>query len=77
MSRSEIKAGFWGTNYNNMTTDKIKHYIGEYLFNYWGNVQDKNVLNNAKIQLKKELNEGLLSGIKYQAELKYLEYLTR
>jgi hypothetical protein len=60
-----------------MTTDKIKHYIGNHLFEYWSNIQDSNVLNKAKKQLRKEIDNGMLNGIKYQAELEYLEYLTK
>ena len=58
-----------------MTIDKIKHYIGEELFNYWSIVKDKDVIIRAKKQLEEEINCGLLTDIRYHAELKFLNYL--
>ena len=58
-----------------MTIDKIRHYIGEELFNHWSAVKDKDVIIRAKKQLDEEIECGLLIDFKYKAELKYLQYL--
>ena len=55
-----------------MTTDKIKHHIGPQLFDHWQGVNDSKILNDAKVQLTREIGQGLLSGIKYRAELELI-----
>lgn len=57
-----------------MTIDKIKHYMGEFLFNHWSSVTDETIIKKAIELLEHELKSGLLVGIKYEAELKFLKY---
>jgi hypothetical protein len=68
-----------------MTIDKIKHYMDEHTFNYWtkgvANNPDLpyerkiNLLKTAKMDLERELNDGTLSGVKYEAELNLINHL--
>lgn len=59
-----------------MTIDKIKTYMPSEMFEYWINCKDIEALNRAKAILKSEISEGLLNGIRYQAELQLLQLLT-
>ena len=59
-----------------MTIDKIKSYMSKDIFDFWCNCKDIEALNKAKAILKSEISEGLLIGIKYQAELQLLQLLT-
>jgi hypothetical protein len=68
-----------------MTLDKIKHYMDESVYKHWtdGVSNNKNLehnkknelLTSAKKDLEKELKQGALNGIKYEAELKLLNHL--
>jgi hypothetical protein len=62
-----------------MTLDKIKHYIGENLYNHWREVTKRADavfwLKKARTELQNEINQGLLSDIKYHAELTLLKHL--
>jgi len=68
-----------------MTIDKIKHYLDENVYKHWvENVANNSsfsyefklmFLNKAKSNLEYELNNGLLKGINYVAELKLINYL--
>ncbi len=58
-----------------MTIDKIKHYMGERMFNHWGAVTDTAKIRSAKETLETEIEAGLLSGIQYVAELYLLRHL--
>lgn len=57
-----------------MTIDKMKFYMGEFLFNHWASVTDKTLIKKAIELLEHELKSGLLVGTKYEAELKFLKY---
>ncbi len=59
-----------------MTIDKIKAYMPSIIFDYWTSCKDIAAANKAKKLLKKELSEGLLSGVRYHAELQLLQLLT-
>jgi len=59
-----------------MTYDKIKFYMNPIIFNFWVNCKDLNVINRAKNQIKLEIDNKLLVGIEYMAELKLLEILS-
>lgn len=58
-----------------MTIEKIKHYIGQDLYNFWTLQTSRLKISEASNELRKEIESGLLSGIRYGAELKLLEYL--
>jgi hypothetical protein len=59
-----------------MTIDKIKHYMSEDLFNFWASgIPTKESKNKAYNDLKKDIEQGILTGIKYNAELKLLELI--
>ena len=68
-----------------MTIDKIKHYLDANVYKHWvENVANNSnfsydfklmFLNNAKSNLEYELNNGLLKGNNYIAELKLINYL--
>lgn len=62
-----------------MTYDKIKHYVGNDIVHHWswvaGLVDGKERITKARNQLQLEINQGILIGIKYNAELKLLNYL--
>jgi len=55
-----------------MTTDKIKHHIGPQLFNHWQGVNNPELLRRAQVQLTTEIEQGLLHGVKYIAELELI-----
>lgn len=59
-----------------MIIDKIKAYMPSTIYDYWTSCKDIAAANKAKEVLKRELSEGLLSGISYQAELQLLQLLT-
>ncbi|AKG94254.1 hypothetical protein AVT43_gp80 [Polaribacter phage P12002L] len=57
-----------------MTIDKIKYYMNPIIFNYWiSNVPTQKDINKAYNDLKKEIDSGLLKGVKYHAELNLLK----
>jgi hypothetical protein len=57
-----------------MTFDKIKHYIDQSVFNYWtSKIPNQLAINNAFNDLKKEIDAGILTDIKYHAELQLLK----
>lgn len=66
-----------------MTIDKIKSYMDENIFNYWTALSNGNLpielkiyhLRTAKSQLEKEIESGILTGIKYIAELNLINKL--
>ena len=66
-----------------MTIDKIKSYMDENIFNYWTTLSNGNLptelkiyhLRTAKSQLEKEIESGILTGIKYIAELNLINKL--
>lgn len=58
-----------------MTLDKIKHYMDRDLFEFWSTCKDVSAVRGAAEKLQQELDRGLLSGIKYQAELQLLRHL--
>jgi len=55
-----------------MTTDKIKHHIGPQLFKHWQGVNNPELLRRAQAQLTTEIEQGLLHGVKYIAELELI-----
>lgn len=55
-----------------MSIDKIRHYMSEDLFNFWATVNDIDRLTAARDILKGEIEAGLLTHIKYHAELQLL-----
>ena len=70
-----------------MTIDKIKHYMDDYIYKYWTDGVANNgdlsyetkvkLLSNAKKTLESEIEQGILTDIKYQAELKLISSLLR
>ncbi len=58
-----------------MTLDKIRHYIGTDLYTFWTAQTSRLKISEAADQLRSEIQSGLLSGIRYTAELNLLEYL--
>lgn len=70
-----------------MTIDKIKHYIDDYVYKYWTDGVANNsdlsyetkieILNNGKKILQSEIEQGMLKDIKYQAELNLINSLLR
>ena len=58
-----------------MTIDKIKHYMSPVIFNHWVNIKDVSFVIKAEKQLKKEIESGMRTDIKYIAELKLLQHL--
>jgi len=58
-----------------MTLDKIKHYIGSDLYNFWTAQTSRLKISEAANNLMAEMESGLLSGIRYTAELNLLNYL--
>lgn len=58
-----------------MTLDKIKHYIGSDLYNFWTAQTSRLKISEAAKELKTEMESGLLSGVRYTAELNLLNYL--
>lgn len=55
-----------------MTIDKIKYYMDPIIFAHWSEVQDITVLKRAEKELSGYIENGMMTGIKYQAELKLL-----
>ena len=72
-------------SYGTMTLDKIKHYMDDSVYKHWtdGVANNKNLEHNKKVELltsakkdlEKELKQGTLNGIKFEAELKLLNHL--
>jgi len=58
-----------------MTIDKIKHYIGEDLYNFWTAQTSRLKISEAANDLRAEIEAGLLTDIKHRAELNLLEFL--
>ena len=65
-----------------MTIEKIKMYMSEGIFNFWSIELrtypiEKQIecLNNSYNKLKKEIESGILTDIKYHAELELLKKL--
>lgn len=58
-----------------MTTDQIRNYIGEDLYNHWTKCASLLQINQAAKTLRTEIQAGILTGIKYHAELKLLNLL--
>lgn len=65
-----------------MTLDKIKIYMDKNTFVFWTediNIytyeEQKQTLLKAKETLTREIESGILKGIKYQAELKLINHL--
>ena len=57
-----------------MTLEKIQHYMDQLIFNYWNsNLPNQLDINKAFNDLKKEIDSGVLNGVKYHAELKLLK----
>jgi hypothetical protein len=57
-----------------MTLEKINFYMDQSIFNYWtSNVPSQLDINKAFNDLKKEIDAGILTDIKYHAELKLLK----
>jgi hypothetical protein len=59
-----------------MTIDKIKFYMGDYLFNFWTSQTDVQQIEKARNLLKSEIDAGILKGIEFHAELKLLNHLS-
>ena len=65
-----------------MTIEKIKTYMSEEIFNFW-NIElrtypiekQTECLNNSYNKLKKEIESGILTDIKYHAEIELLKKL--
>lgn len=57
-----------------MTLDKIRHYMNPVIFNHWCSVNDANVIRKAVTKLEHELENGLLQGVDYYAELYLLKH---
>lgn len=55
-----------------MTLDKIKFYIGEDLYNYWNSETSRLNISEAQKVLSSEIEKGILTDIKYIAELRLL-----
>jgi hypothetical protein len=58
-----------------MTIDKIRHYIGDDLFLFWQAQTSLLLINEAANTLRTEIQAGILTDIKYHAELKLLNIL--
>ena len=65
-----------------MTIEKIKTYMSEEIFNFWSIELrtypiEKQIecLNNSYNKLKKEIESGILTDIKYHAEIELLKKL--
>ena len=58
-----------------MTYDKMKHYISPQVFDFWTNCTDEQKGKIAYVQLCKEMESGILTGIQYEAEKQLLQYL--
>ena len=65
-----------------MTIEKIKTYMSDEIFNFWTIELKKypiekqiECLNNSYNKLKKEIESGILTDIKYHAEIELLKKL--
>ena len=58
-----------------MTIDKIKHYMSPNIFDYWANCTNIEDIKKAEKDLSREMESGLLKGIEFEAELKFLRHL--
>ena len=58
-----------------MTIDKIKHYMQPIIFEYWHNCRDIEAIKKAEKDLSSEIEAGILKGIEFVAELKFLRHL--
>jgi hypothetical protein len=59
-----------------MTIDKIKHYMDDYIFNFWVNCGDKIRIEKALNHLTAEMQADILPDeIKYHAEIQLLKHL--
>ena len=58
-----------------MTLDKIRHYIGDDLYNFWAGVKDPKIIKKAADLLSAEIAGGLRWTASDHAELKYLRHL--
>lgn len=63
-----------------MTLDKIKHYIGDDLFNFYGSLNAEQ-LQNCKKRLLQEFNKNIKIPVsilfKYTIEMEYINYLLK
>ena len=57
-----------------MTIDKIRHYMNPVIFNHWASVNDSDVIRKAANILEHELDNELLQGVEYYAELYLLKH---
>lgn len=55
-----------------MTIDKIKYYMMPCIFDFWANCTDIAVMQRAKNILSEEISNGILTDVKYIAELNFL-----
>ena len=58
-----------------MTIDKIKHYMSAQLFEFWTSQTDRAQIERARNQLTIEIEEGILKGVEFRAELYLLKHL--
>ena len=61
-----------------MTIDKMRHYMGETIFSHWQNVAltgNRQAIERAYSLLDKEMKDGLLVGVQYEAERRFLKHL--
>lgn len=58
-----------------MTIDKIKHYMDPVVFNHWTTLRDTARMKAALKILESEVENGLLVGIQYHAEIELLKHL--
>ncbi len=60
-----------------MTIDKIKHYMSHTIFNHWASVRDIEIIARAEEILSSEIENKILVGVKYHAELYLLRNLMK
>lgn len=58
-----------------MTIDKIKHYLGSYLFEYWSEVSMRDDAKERMLNASKILSSENRTDIKSVAELNLLNHL--
>lgn len=58
-----------------MTIDKIKHYMSPVIFNHWASVRDIEIIARAEQILSREIENKILVGVQYHAELYLLRHL--
>ena len=89
--RGRLKAAIWNAKQSIkdlkektdiMTLDKIKFYMDKNTFDFWmedikryTHEEQKQTLLKAKETLTREIESGILKGIKYHAELKLINHL--